>query len=101
VSQAPPLRVAKAPSFHGGPTIGGPASAAPRQPTSETDAFMLKPSRRGTKAVKTQRKQGQQSQKQPRTKLSAAMMLTVLVLVLAGLAAAIFYLHGIHGPGHF
>jgi hypothetical protein len=64
-------------------TAGGPASAVPRVSTRESDFFVMKPSNKKTKQARTE----------PRTKLSGFLFVLVLLLVLAAVAAAIFYIH--------
>jgi hypothetical protein len=67
-------------------TPGGPAYAVPRVSPREADFFVLKPSGKHQKEVRTK----------PRSKLSGAIFIIVVLLVLAATAVAVLYLHVHH-----
>lgn len=64
-------------------TSGGPASAVPRMSSREADFFVMKPSNKKAKTVRTA----------PRTKLSGFIFLFVLLVVLAAVALFIVFGH--------
>ena len=68
---------------HARTTSGGPLSAVPRMSPREADFFVMKPSPKKAKAIRTG----------PRTKLSAFTFVLVLLIVLAAVGVAVFYIH--------
>lgn len=68
---------------HARTTSGGPASAVPKMSSRDADFFVMKPSNKKAKAIRTA----------PRTKLSGFTFILILLIVLAAVAVAIFYIH--------
>jgi len=67
-------------------TMGGPASAVPPKTMAESDFYVMRPTRKKPKGDRA-------APARPRPKLATSVFLLVLVVVLAGVAVAFFYVH--------